>query len=81
VDVFPGVLFHVDAGDADALGLAVHADVDVPVLADGLLELGGLVALGQVGVEIVLAGEDRHGIDRAVGCQAHLGGVFDDGGV
>jgi len=81
MDVFPGILFHVDTGDADALLLAVHGDVHMAVLADGLLELGNLIALGQIRVEVVLTGKDRHRVDGAVGGQAHLGGELHDLGV
>ncbi len=36
---------------------AGHLDVQSAVLTDGQLELGNLVALGQVGIEVVFAGE------------------------
>ena len=35
VDVFARVIFHVDAGNADALALAFRHDIQVAVLADG----------------------------------------------
>ena len=59
MEAFAGVLFHVQAGDADALWAGRRGDVDVAVLGDGLVELRNLVALGQVGVEVIFAGEDR----------------------
>ena len=52
-----GVFFHVDPADADALSATVGLHIDVAVLGEGQFVLGNLVALGQVGVEIVLAGE------------------------
>src|SRR5690606_1963920 len=62
VDQLAGILFHVDAGEADALARAVlQVDVEVTARANGLVihrrsaRLGDLVSLGQVGVEIVLA--------------------------
>ena len=48
------VFFHMDAGDADAFLLAVDADVDMPAQADGLVPLGDLVILRQVGIEVIL---------------------------
>ena len=71
------VLLQVDAGDADALRRAVgQPDVDVAAGADGRFVLGNLVALGQVGVEVVLAGKQVVAGNLAAGGQAHLHGVF-----
>src|ERR1035441_4128591 len=65
VEAFAGVFFHVQAGNADALhGAVCCGHVDPAVLCDGLVELRYLVALGQVGVEVVFARED--------GALAHL---------
>ena len=63
VEALAGVLFHVQARDADALRdrLAGHVECghdDHAVFGDGLVELRDLVALGRVGIEVVLAGED-----------------------
>ena len=59
VDALAGVVFHVDARDADALVRAVHHDIDAAVLGQRLIVLRDLVALGQVGIEVVLAREAR----------------------
>ncbi len=54
------VLFHVQAGDADAARPALGCgDIDPSMLGERLVELRDLVALGQVGIEIVLASKDR----------------------
>ena len=70
VDGLAGVLFHVEAGNADATDTAaggeVAGDVEVAVFCEGLVELGDLVALGRVGVEVVLAGKDAGGVDGAI---------------
>ena len=66
----------MNPGDADALGLAVHLDIQMAVFRQGQLVLGDLVALGQVGVKIVFPGKDRLRIDPAVGGQGHLQGVL-----
>ena len=57
------VLFHVQASDADALcdrraARVERRNLDPAVLGDGLVELRDLVALGRVGIEVVLARED-----------------------
>jgi hypothetical protein len=73
-----GVLFHVDAADADALGPAVgQRDVQVAVAADGQLILADLVPFGQVGVEVALAGEDVVGLDFAPQGQGYPQGKGD----
>ena len=59
VETLAGVLFHVQAGDADALCSSVgRGNLDESMLGDGLVELRDLVALGQVGIEVIFAGED-----------------------
>ena len=70
------VLFHVDAGEADALVLTVHGDLDIAVLSDRQIVLGDLVGLGEVRVEIILAVELAELRNRAVGGQPGLDGVF-----
>jgi len=53
------VLFHVQACDTDALDRAGgRGYIDPSMLGDGLVELRDLVALGQVGIEVVLAREN-----------------------
>jgi hypothetical protein len=66
------VFFHVQAGDTDALRPARALDLDVTKLGDRLVILRNLVALGQVGIKVVLAREDRGLVDAAVqghGCK------------
>jgi hypothetical protein len=69
-----GVLFQVGAGDADGLGRVADLDVEAAALDDGQLELADLVALGQVGVEVVLAGEDVDGVELGADGQAEADG-------
>ena len=52
-------------------------DVQPSVDSERLLVLGDLIALGQVGVEVVLAGEDAGGLDAAVQRQRRPHGVGD----
>src|SRR5262249_44825813 len=54
-----GVLLHVHAQDAAAARLPVHLEVELAMLAQRLVVLRDLVALRQVGIEIVLAIEFR----------------------
>ena len=76
MDVLARVVFHVDAGDADAALFPVDRDVEPAVLAEGKLELRNLVVLGHVGVEIVFPGELRALIDGRVDGERHARGVF-----
>ncbi len=70
-----GVFLQMGAGDADALALAVfQVDVEVSLAHHWQLELADLVALGQVGVEVVLAREHRARRDVGLHGQAELHG-------
>ena len=73
VDRLAGVLLHVDARDADAPRPASAAGLDLEPAArrEGLLVLRDLVALREVGVEVVLAREDRARVHLAVGGEGH----------
>ena len=77
MEALAGVLFHVKAGDADALGAVGRGHIDIAVLGERLVELGDLVALGQIGVEVVLAGEDGALADLAVECERGQRGELD----
>jgi hypothetical protein len=55
----PRVLLHVGTFDADPAGLSVDDDVQVTVVTDRDVELGDLIVLGEVGVEVVLPVEHR----------------------
>ena len=55
--------------------------LDPAVLGDGLVELRDLVALGQVGIEVVLAGEDGALAHLAVDGQSGQRGELDGLGV
>ena len=76
-----GVFFKMGAGHADALGLAVfQLDIDMAGADDGQVELRDLVALGQVGIEIVFTREHtavRHlGVDGHAEFYRHMHGLF-----
>jgi len=69
---FAGIFFEVQLVNANAAdGTIRHVQVEIAALADGLVELGDLVALRQIGVEVVLAVKVRNRIDLRVhrGCQ------------
>ncbi|CRR45324.1 hypothetical protein PAERUG_E16_London_17_VIM_2_04_14_05465 [Pseudomonas aeruginosa] len=75
VQALAGVLLQVRAGDADALAGAVfQGDVEVALADDGMVHLAGLVALRQVRVEVVLAGEHVLPVDPCVDRQAEQAG-------
>ena len=64
------ILLDMDALDADALGrfraFLVGRDVEMPLADERVIELADLIALRQVGVEIILAVESRPFVDRGV---------------
>ena len=69
-----GVFFQMRAGDADALAVALaHGDVQMPIGHDRQFELADLVALGQIGIEIMLAREHRSRRDIGIDGQAEQG--------
>ncbi|MNQ95074.1 hypothetical protein D3C85_1106170 [compost metagenome] len=71
VQALAGVFFQVRTGDAHALDRAVlQGDIQVALADDRQFHLADLVALGQVGVEVVLAGEHVVLADFGVNRQA-----------
>ena len=71
VDRLAGVLLEVDALDADLAGDAGgEVDEDLALADDRVVELADLVALRQVGVEVVLAVEARDEVDLRLEPQA-----------
>ena len=62
-----GVLFHVHAGDADVdrRPVGARADLDAAAGRKRPVELRDLVSLREVGIEVVLAREDRRRLNRA----------------
>ena len=73
-----GVFFDVEARDADAFFCAGDFNLDEPVGGEREFELGDLVALGKVGVEIIFAGEAGVFVDGAVEGERGAAGHFDD---
>jgi len=58
------VLFEMDPGDADAPRTIAVVRSTCPPVASGWSYLRDLIALRQVGIEVVLAREDRRLVDR-----------------
>ena len=82
VDRLAGVLFQVQAGDADDLGGAVgQFDLDLAGADDGVFELADLIARGQIGVKIVLPVEAADGVDMRVKPEPGAHGLGDALGV
>ena len=65
VQRFAGVLLHVDPRDADHRCPGACPQFEPAAGRDRLLVLRNLVPLRQVGIEVVLAREDRSRLDRA----------------
>ena len=66
VDRLAGVFFQVGACQVDAMELIADEELERAALHHRRLVLADLVALGQVGIEVVLAREDRQRRDRGV---------------
>ena len=60
MDALAGIVFHVDARNADALVRAIEGDVNPAMLRQRLVILGDLITLGQIGIKIILARKARH---------------------
>src|SRR4051812_39233352 len=76
-----GVVLHVDTRDSDALRRTLHRDIGPAMLAERFIVLRDLVALGQVGVKIILAGEAGMRPDLAVERERGLDRQFHRGAV
>jgi hypothetical protein len=75
VQTLAGILLEVRAGDADALDRTVlEHDADRAVGHDRQLVLADLIALRQVGVEVILAREHGGPGDARVDCEPELHG-------
>ena len=72
-----GVFLQVGAHQAHRLLLLAEEELDLAALHHRDLELADLVALGQVGVEVVLAREHAARRDVRADRQAELDGAFD----
>ena len=71
------VLFHVDARQADVLGLTLDSDVEAATQCERQLVLRDLIALRQVRIEVVLAREHRSRLDIAAARECGLDRVVD----
>ena len=76
VQALARVFLQVRAHQAHRLLLVAQEEAHLAALHHRDFELADLVALGQIGVEVVLAGELVHGTDGAVGGQGHLHGIL-----
>ena len=72
VDQLAGIFLNVNPGDAD---LPAAFQLDIAVLAQGLVVLADLVGLGQVGVDVVFPVHLGDVVDGAVGGQPRHNGV------
>ena len=77
VDRLAGVLLQVQALDADLQRGAVDIDLHLALADNRLLELRDLIALRQIGIEVVLAVEDRHQIDLRLQSEPRAHGLGD----
>src|SRR5208337_77433 len=75
---FARIFFEVETRDADAFGLAAVFNFKPAAGSEGQFVLGNLVALGKVGIEIILAGEAGMLVDGAIERQGRTDAHFDD---
>jgi hypothetical protein len=78
---FPRVFLEVRSRQPHHLFFPVHEEADLAALHDGQLVLADLVALRQVGIEVVLAREDGAAIDASLHGEAETDGVLHCGAV
>ena len=69
MQIFRRVLFHVQARDSDFLRRAFHLDLQPPLGRERQLVHGNLIALRQIGIEIIFAGESRKFVYPRPQCQ------------
>ena len=77
MQILGGVFFEMQARDADALLRAIVIDLDPAIRCEGKFVLGDLIALGQIGIEIIFAGEARMFVDGTVQGKRGAHGQFD----
>src|SRR5581483_10747172 len=70
------IFFHMNTGQADALGTFTNCDINVPVPGDGQLIHADLIPFGQIRVEIILARPAAVWRDLAMSCQRRAERVF-----
>src|SRR6201746_1596312 len=82
VQALAGVLLHVQSLDADTDGFAIlHVEIDLALADDRVLVLADLIALRQIGVEVVLAVEDAGQVDLRLQAEAGAHRLLDAFGV
>ena len=65
---FACILFYMDPLDADAPAGCLH----IPAFADGMVKLGDLIGLGQVGIKVVLPVKGAVQLDFPVQAEPRL---------
>ena len=75
VQALAGVLLQMQPLDADLEGIVLEIDRDHALADDGVLELRDLIALRQIGVEIILPVEHRAMVDLRLEAEAGADGL------
>ena len=78
MDQLSGILLHVDLMNADFLLSRCGVNLDISIVADRQIQLGNLIVLRVVRVEIVLPVEFAELVDFAVCSQSDAQGVIDN---
>jgi hypothetical protein len=74
VEELSRILLQMNPPNPHPPGHPIAVDLDKPAGAEGELILGYLIILGQIGVEIILAGKDGVGRDRATDSERSANG-------
>ena len=78
VDQLSGILLHVDLMNADFLLSRCGVNLDISIVADRQIQLGNLIVLRVVRIEIVLPVEFAELVDFAVCSKSDAQGVIDN---
>src|SRR4051812_8799055 len=78
MDVLSRVLFHVDTREAYPFRAFADIDVEMAMLTERQLVLADLIALRQIGIEVIFSREAAVRGDSALRCQTHADGELDD---
>ena len=78
MDQFSGILLHMDFVDPDLFRTVFRLNLHITVVTDRQIELGNLIVLRVVRIEIILPVKPAHLMDAAVGGKADGKRIFDD---
>ena len=66
------VFLEMDTFKTNPLGLTIHFKIYITIFTDRYIELGNLICLRQIRIEIVFTVGLAQAVDRTMGCHTHL---------